>query len=76
MPRARSEIGDVIVGESFTGRSLIDSRFDCRIEGETTVGGHPAILPSLSGRAWITGTHQHMLDPQDPWPDGYRLSDT
>jgi proline racemase len=33
-------------------------------------------VPSISGRAWITGTHQHMLDPDDPWPAGYRLSDT
>ena len=70
---ARGELG---VGEPFIGRSLIDSRFDCRIEGEATVGGHPAILPSLSGRAWVTGNHQHMLDPADPWPGGYRLSDT
>ena len=35
-----------------------------------------AILPTVSGRAWITGTHQHMLDPDDPWPEGYRLADT
>ena len=35
-----------------------------------------AILPEISGRAWITGTHQHMLDPSDPWPGGYRISDT
>jgi len=70
---ARGELG---AGEPFIGLSLIDSRFDCRIEGETTVGGLPAILPSLSGRAWITGIHQHMLDPADPWPGGYRLSDT
>jgi proline racemase len=70
---ARGELG---VGEAFVGRSLIDSRFDCRIEAEAMVGDSPAILPSLSGRAWITGTHQHMLDPDDPWPGGYRLSDT
>ena len=42
----------------------------------TTVGGHPAIHPEISGRGWITGIHQHMLDPADPWPEGYRLSDT
>ena len=63
-------------GDRFVGVSLIDSRFDCRIEGETTVGGRPAILPSLAGRAWITGTHQLAVDPDDPWPRGYRLSDT
>lgn len=30
----------------------------------------------ISGRAWVTGTHQHMLDPADPWPGGYRIADT
>jgi len=44
--------------------------------GTTTLGTTPAILPEISGRGWITGTHQHMLDPDDPWPLGYRLSDT
>ena len=63
-------------GDRFIGRSIIGSRFDCRIEAETTVGGRPAIVPSIEGRAWITGTRQSMLDPADPWPEGYRLSDT
>jgi len=36
----------------------------------------PAIIPTVSGRAWITGTQHHMLDPADPFPSGYRLSDT
>ena len=70
---ARGVLG---AGDRFVGVSLIDSRFDCRIESETTVGGRPAILPSLAGRAWITGTHQVTVDPDDPWPRGYRLSDT
>ncbi|MCV6598532.1 MAG: proline racemase family protein, partial [Mangrovicoccus sp.] len=40
------------------------------------VGDRAAIIPEISGRGWITGVHQHMLDPDDPWPGGYRLSDT
>lgn len=68
--------GQMREGDAFTGLSILDSRFDCRIERLTTLGGKPAIIPSISGRAWITGTHQHMLDPTDPWPQGYRLSDT
>jgi len=63
-------------GERFAGVSINGSRFDCVHEGETIVAGRPAILPSITGRAWITGTHQHMLAPDDPWPRGYRLSDT
>ncbi len=64
------------VGGRMIGKSIIDSRFDCRIESTTTVGGKPAINPSIRGRAWLTGTHQHCLDPSDPWPGGYKLSDT
>ena len=70
---ARGELG---IGEPFVGLSPIDSRFDCRIELLARIGDREAVVPSLSGRAWITGTHQHMLDPGDPWPEGYRLSDT
>ena len=68
--------GQMQDGERFVGRSIIGSEFHCRIAGLTEVAGRPAIHPCLSGRAWITGTHQHLLDPSDPWPRGYRLSDT
>ena len=68
--------GQMDVGDTFTARSIIGSEFHGRIVKETTVGNTPAIIPEITGRAWITGTHQHMLDPDDPWPEGYRLSDT
>ena len=74
--------GRLKVGDRFTGVSLIGSEFHCTIAAETTIEGvsgvadRPAIVTTLSGRAWITGTHQHMLDPDDPWPGGTRLSDT
>ena len=62
--------------DRLTQVSLIGSTFTGRILGQTMVGDHPAILPEISGRGWITGIHQHMLDPSDPWPAGYRLTDT
>ena len=68
--------GEMRTGERFIGASIIDSEFHCRIEREVDLGGRKAIVPVISGRAWITGTHQVMLDPSDPWPGGYRLSDT
>lgn len=68
--------GRMTVGESFEARSLIGSIFSGKIVEETRVGDIPAIIPEISGRGWITGSHQHMLDPADPWPEGYRLSDT
>lgn len=70
---ARGQMGP---DDRLTAVSLIGSTFVGRILGHTTVGGTPAILPELSGRGWITGIHQHMRDPSDPWPTGYRLSDT
>jgi proline racemase len=68
--------GQLQVGERFNGRSIIGSEFHCHNDSLCEVAGRPAIIPCLSGRAWITGTHQHLLDPSDPWPQGYRLSDT
>jgi proline racemase len=68
--------GELAIGEPFQGRSIVDSEFDCVIDEVMDMDGKVAIVPAISGRAWITGTHQHMLDPDDPWPGGYRLSDT
>ena len=68
--------GEMQVGDRYLARSIINSEFLGRIEADTTLAGKPAIIPSISGRAWITGTRQEMLDPADPWPAGYKLSDT
>ncbi|MDO5642120.1 MAG: proline racemase family protein [Paracoccus sp. (in: a-proteobacteria)] len=70
---AKGQMGE---SDRLTVRSLIGSSFGGRILGQATVGARRAIRPEISGRGWITGTHQHMLDPSDPWPEGYRLSDT
>ncbi|MGH1416152.1 MAG: trans-3-hydroxy-L-proline dehydratase [Pelagimonas sp.] len=68
--------GEMQVGQRLVAQSIIGSQFIGTILGETTVAGRPAIRPQISGRGWVTGTHQHMLDPSDPWPEGYRLGDT
>ena len=68
--------GEMQVNDSFTATSIIDSEFTGQIVADTKVAGHPAIIPQITGSAWITGTYQHMLDPTDPWPAGYRLNDT
>jgi proline racemase len=69
----RRQIG---AGDIFTARSIIGSTFQGRIVERSSLGGHPAITPEISGRAWITGTFQLALDPGDPWPEGYRVNDT
>lgn len=68
--------GQMKIGDRLTGVSIIGSEFQGQILGETRVGSFAAIRPQISGRAWVTGIHQHMLDPTDPWPQGYRVNDT
>ncbi|MEM7743749.1 MAG: proline racemase family protein [Pseudomonadota bacterium] len=68
--------GQMTRSDVLRGISILGSEFTCTIVDETQVAGRPAIRPSVSGRAWITGTRTEMLDPEDPWPEGYRLSDT
>src|SRR5579862_111402 len=64
------------VGGTMTHASVIGSTFDGRIVSEATVGGRPAIVPAIRGSAWITGFTQLVLDPGDPFPQCYVLSDT
>lgn len=57
----------------FVNESFIGTQFTGRLIGETTVGGLPAVVPTVTGRAWITGTAQYFLDPDDPFPGGFLL---
>ncbi|MCV6547309.1 MAG: proline racemase family protein [Cohaesibacter sp.] len=63
-------------GERLTATSIIGSHFHGKIVGEHSLPDRPAIIPQICGRGWITGIHQHMLDPDDPWPQGYKVRDT
>lgn len=64
------------VGETFVATSIINSQFSGKIVAEHALSDRTAIIPQISGRGWVTGIHQHMLDPSDPWPGGYKLRDT
>jgi trans-L-3-hydroxyproline dehydratase len=68
--------GSMKVGDAMTHASPIGSTFDGRIVAETTVGERVAIVPAIRGSAWITGITQVFVDPADPFPEGYLLSDT
>ncbi len=63
-------------GDSMTHASVIGSTFDGRIVSETEIGGRAGIVPAIRGSAWITGITQVLVDPGDPFPEGYLLSDT
>jgi len=68
--------GNLRINQTFVAKSIIGSEFRGAIEREVAVADKRAIVPSITGRGWITGTNQLLLDPDDPWPKGYRLSDT
>lgn len=68
--------GDLAVGEKFRHTSILDTVFDCRIVDTATAGNVPAVVTEISGRAWLTGVSHYGVDPEDPFPEGYRLSDT
>ena len=68
--------GALHVGDTMTHASVIGSTFAGRVVSETTVAGRPAIVPAIRGSAWITGLMQVVVDPTDPFPEGYLLNDT
>jgi proline racemase len=65
--------GLLALGEPFVHESIIGSRFTGRLVDECAVGDLRAVVPEITGRAWITGTAHYVLDPSDPFPDGFRL---
>ncbi|HEY7008535.1 MAG TPA: proline racemase family protein [Jatrophihabitantaceae bacterium] len=67
---ARGELG---IGDELINESYIGSRFTGRLVEETEVGGVRAVVPEITGRAWVTGTAQYHLDPTDPFPHGFLL---
>ncbi|HEY1919750.1 MAG TPA: proline racemase family protein [Streptosporangiaceae bacterium] len=68
--------GQIAVGETFVHESVIGSTFVATVDEVTSVSGHPAVVISVAGEAWITELSQVGYDPSDPFPAGYTLSDT
>jgi proline racemase len=68
--------GEITTGETLIHESITGSRFTCEIDGLTRVGRYDAVIPAIAGQAWITGLSQLGLDPTDPYPEGFTLTDT
>lgn len=68
--------GLISEGEKVSMQSIIGSRFETKIAGITTVGDRQAVIPRINGRAWIYAIEQIGVDPTDPYPLGYTMSDT
>ena len=69
--RGRMAKGDTLIHASIIGSTFTGKILDVREENGLT-----SIIPQITGRAWITGNHTYLLDPEDPYPAGYMLSDT
>jgi proline racemase len=67
---ARGELG---FDSDFVNESLLGRPFIGRLVEPTEVGGVAAVVPTITGSAWLTGTSQHFLDPTDPFPEGFLL---
>ena len=65
--------GELALDTPYVHESILGTRFTGRLLEETEVAGRPAVVPEISGRAWITGMGQYLLDPEDPFPEGFRL---
>lgn len=65
--------GELALDTDFVNESFIGSRFTGRLIEQTEVAGLPAVVPTITGRAWISGTAQYFLDPDDPFPAGFQL---
>jgi proline racemase len=65
--------GELPLDTEFVNESFIGTTFVGRLVAEANVGDVPAVVPTVRGRAWITGTGQYLLDPTDPFPEGFEL---
>ncbi len=67
--------GRLAVGDTFRHEGILGTVFTGRVLEETTLGTYRAIVPSITGQAWITGFASYVVDPSDPFPDGYTVGD-
>jgi proline racemase len=68
-------LGELGIGEEFVQQGPLDTTFRCQLLEKAEVGGYSAVIPEISGQAWITGYSEYVLDPTDPFPAGYRVGD-
>jgi len=65
--------GELRLHTDFVNESFIGSRFVGRLVEETNVAGIPAVIPIITGRAWVTGMAQYLIDPTDPFTSGFQF---
>jgi len=66
---------ELALNQDFTHESILGTTFTGRLLRETTVGEYRAVVPTITGSAWITGFAQYVVDADDPFPNGYTVGD-
>jgi len=67
--------GRLPLGQAFRHAGVLGTVFTGCLVEETRVGRYPAVVPTLGGQAWITGIASYVVDPDDPFPDGFTVGD-
>lgn len=67
--------GKLPLNQDFPHEGILGTIFTGRLVAETKVGPYQAVIPTLSGRAWITGFAEYVVDPEDPFPEGFTVGD-
>jgi proline racemase len=67
--------GELAIGQDFVHEGILGTTWTGRLLRETEVGPYPAVVPQLTGSAWITGRTQYVVDEDDPFPDGFTVGD-
>jgi proline racemase len=67
--------GELAIGQDFVHESIVGSVFTGRLLEQTMLGDQPAVVPTITGSGWITGFAQYVIDPADPFPEGFRVGD-
>ncbi len=67
--------GELALDQDFNHEGILGTIFTGRLVEETTVGPYRAVVPTISGRAWITGLAHYVVDAEDPFPEGFTVGD-
>ena len=67
--------GQLPLDQDFRHEGILGTVFTGRLRRGDAVGPYPAVVPTLSGQAWITGIAQYVVDPDDPFPEGFTVGD-
>ena len=67
--------GQLDIGQDFVHEGILGTTWTGRLLRQTVIGPYPAVVPQLTGSAWITGRTEYRIDDEDPFPEGFTVGD-